>query len=164
MSQKDRPRRGGPPVAEPEPPIDEEAADDAEGDDDDDEAPGVVLARVSDVAAWMPREIAKGWGARPVWFLIQDDAELVGLFERIPEDPVSKGVVEAILGGLRAFAAERSDDLQRVLGVTDAIGFGFHVDASFKQVESSFEDDGFVIAGAIREGVVVALEDDDAEA
>jgi hypothetical protein len=85
------------------------------------------------------------------------DAELVTLFERIPEDPMSKGRVEAILGGLRSFAKDRNEELQAALGVTDALEYGFHVDAPFDRVVESFELDGFDIAGTIVAGDVELL-------
>lgn len=159
-------RRGPPrpaPIAPPDE-ADEELDEDAEGDDDDDdEAPRVLLGRVSDLQKWMPKSLARTWHDRPVWFLLQDDEELVGLFERIPEDPVSKGVSEAILSGLRTFATERNEALQAVLGITDGIGFGFHVDASLKQVTTSFEDDGFDVVGSLEDGEVRVDDEDEDE-
>ncbi|HVY49050.1 MAG TPA: hypothetical protein VHB21_24335, partial [Minicystis sp.] len=136
--------------------LDDDAGEDAGEDEGEDElVPRVILARVADVAAFMPAGVAAKFGDRPIWFLLEEDAELVGLFDRIPEDPMSKGNVAAILGGLRAFAAAHADELQRVLGVTDAIGYGFHVDAPLARVRASFEDDGFDVAGAIEAGKVV---------
>jgi hypothetical protein len=123
--------------------------------DEDDFAPLVVIARVADVAAWMPDGLGKKFGALACWFLLEQDAELVGLFDRVPEDPMSKGQVAAILAGLRAFAAERADELQAVLGPSDGIGLGFHTDATLARVHASFEEDGFAIVGAIEGGHVI---------
>lgn len=164
-------RRRTPPPIPPLPVLDEEEAPDEsdaevgeEEEDDDDEAPRVVLGRVGELQKWMPKTLAKTWHDRPVWFLLRDDEELVGLFERIPEDPVSKGVSEAILSGLRTFATERNDALQAVLGVTDGLAYGFHVDASLKQVVTSFEDDGFDVVGELEDGELVLEEEGDAPA
>lgn len=129
-------------------------------DDDDaseDEVPRVILAKLSAIASYVPEHVAKAYGDRPIWFLLGMDAELVTLFERIPEDPMPKGRVEAILGGLRAFAKERNDELQAALGVTDSLEFGFHVDAPFDRVVESFELDGFDVAGTIVAGQIELL-------
>jgi hypothetical protein len=168
MSARRRPTPAIPPL----PTLDElretpeEADADAteDEDDDEDEAPRVLLGRVEQLQKWMPKTLARTWYDRPVWFLRRDDEELMGLFERIPEDPVSKGVSEAILGGLRTFASERNDALQAVLGVTDGLAYGFHVDASLKQVTTSFEDDGFDVVGELEDGEVVLEEAGEAPA
>ncbi len=112
------------------------------------------------MAKWIPATIAKSYGDRPVWFVLEDDSELIGLFDKIPEDPMPKKLSDTILGGIRAFAAERSDALQELLGITDSIAYGFHVDATMKQVRASFEEDGFEITGTIRDGEVVSEEED----
>ncbi len=135
-----------------EEPEDPETDDEAGEGEDEDVPPGVVLSTVAEIANWMPAGIAKRFGDRPVWFILADDAELVGIFERIPEDPMGKGHVDAILGGLRAFAADRSEALQAVLGPTDGIGVGFHVDAKPAQVRESFEDDGFDVVATVKAG------------
>jgi hypothetical protein len=136
--------------------------DEEEGEDEDDfEPPLVLIAKVADVAKWMGPGVGKKFADRPVWFLLEDDADMVGIFDRIPEDPMPKGQSQAILAGLRAFAEERADDLQRLLGVTDSIGYGFHVDASFAAVCKSFEEDGFERVGEIRDGAVVDVEADE---
>jgi len=135
----------------------------AEGDDEE-EAPLVVLATVKDLGKWMPDGIVAAYGARPVWFLLKMDAELVTVFEQIPEDPMPKGKVEAILSGLRKFASERNAELQQLLGPTDGIELGFHVDAPLSRVIEAFEEDGFdVVEGVVVEGEVdfTALEDED---
>jgi hypothetical protein len=124
-------------------------------DEDEDDAPLAILATVKDLAKWMPEGIVGAYGARPVWFVLAMDAELVTVFERIPEDPMPKGKIEAILSGLRTFAKERNAELQQLLGPTDGIQLGFHVDAPLSRVVESFEEDGFdVIEGAIVDGEV----------
>ena len=141
-----------------------EDAEDAGDDDDLDEedfVPFVVIARIGDVAAWMPEGVGKKFGTLACWFLLEDDAELVGLFERVPEDPLSKGQVAAILGGLRAFASERADELQALLGPSDGIGLGFHTDATLARVHASFEEDGFAIVGRVEAGHVVEIDDEE---
>jgi hypothetical protein len=157
-SKKERPKQPAAARDDDLQPPDEDIEEEDEELDEDDDLPRVILGRVGDLARWMPEGYGKKFGDRPVWFLIQDDAELVGLFERIPEDPMPKGQSQAILGGLRAFAAERAEALQRVLGPTDALGYGFHVDATLARVRASFEQDGFELAGEIKGGEVVAHE------
>ena len=131
-------------------------------DEDDEEEPRVVLAKLSAVAKWMPEATAKMYANRPIWFILGMDAELVTVFERLPEDPMPKGHVAAILQGLRAFATERNDALQAVLGVTDSIELGFHVDATYAKVVDSFEQDGFLVVATIEAGElqVLASEED----
>jgi hypothetical protein len=167
MGRKNRRDRApaAPPPAAPEPSVveDDEALpedeeDEADEDEDDELPPRVLIARVADVARWMPEGVGKKFADRPIWFLVREDEELVGLFDRIPEDPMPKGQVAAILGGLRAFAEEHADDLQRLLGVTDSIGYGFHVDAPLGRVRASFEDDGFELVGSIAGDRVVVDE------
>lgn len=130
-------------------------------DTEEDDAPLAILTTVRDLAKWMPAGVADTYGSRPVWFLLEMDAELVTIFEQVPEDPMPKGKVEAILTGLRAFATERNTELQTVLGPTDGISFGFHVDASLDRVIEAFEEDGFDVIEAIREGEI-SLEDEEA--
>ena len=137
--------------------VDEESESDPVDEDDDvedDDAPRVVLAKLGDIARWLPEPMAKNYADRPVWFLLGMDAELVSLFERIPEDPMPKGRVAAILEGLRAFAADQNEGLQEMLGITDEIVFGFHVDAPMARVRASFEDDGFEIVATISLGEI----------
>jgi hypothetical protein len=38
--------------------------------------------------------------------------------------------------------------------VTDSIEYGFHVDAPLGRVRASFEEDGFLVAATIVDGVV----------
>ena len=132
-------------------------ADDTEEED----APLAIVTTVRDLANWMPPGIAETYGSRPAWFVLEMDAELVTIFEQIPEDPMPKGKVEALLTGLRAFATERNTELQTILGPTDGISFGFHVDAPLDRVIEAFEEDGFVVLEAIKNGEIV-LEDDEA--
>jgi hypothetical protein len=133
-------------------------------DDDDDFVPLVVVAKLADVANWIPEGLGKKFGGLACWFLLEDDAELVELFERAREDPaskMSKAQVAAILGGLRDFATERADELQTVLGPSDSIGLGFHADAPLAKVVASFEDDGFAVVGRIEDGHVIEDDEDD---
>jgi hypothetical protein len=123
-------------------------------DEEEDDAPLALLGTVAELAKWMPDGIAKTYGTRPVWFVLEMDHELVTVFEQVPEDPMPKGKVEAILSGLRAFAKDRNAELQQVLGPTDGIRFGFHVDASLDRVIEAFEEDGFEVIEALRDGEV----------
>lgn len=133
-------------------------------EDDDEETPIAVIGTVAELARWMPEGIARIYGDRPVWFLLEMDAELVTVFEQIPEDPMPKGKVEAILSGLRRFASERSDQLQALLGPSDGISLGFHVDARIDRVVEAFEKDGFFVLRALRDGEVHVDDDEEDEA
>lgn len=133
-------------------------------EEEEDDAPLAIIGTVRDLAKWMPPGIAETFGARPVWFILEMDAELVTVFEQIPEDPMPKGKVEAILTGLRTFAKERNTELQTVLGPTDGLSFGFHVDASLDRVIEAFEEDGFEVIEAIAEGEVAFGEEEASEA
>lgn len=134
---------------------------DDEEDSDFEEMPYVVVARLRDLGDKAPRELYKQYGDRPIWFLMEDDDELVGLFDRIPEGPLPSKTTQAILGAIRQFAASESDALQEILGVTDSIGLGFHASASLDEVIESFEDDGFEVVEAIEGGEIHLLEDED---
>ncbi|MBL9025444.1 MAG: hypothetical protein JNL21_24830 [Myxococcales bacterium] len=133
-------------------------------EEEEDDAPLAIIGTVRDLAKWMPPGIAETFGARPVWFILEMDAELVTVFEQIPEDPMPKGKVEAILTGLRTFANERNTELQTVLGPTDGLSFGFHVDASLDRVIEAFEEDGFEVIEALAEGEVAFGEEEASEA
>lgn len=130
-------------------------------EDDVEETPVAILATVADLATWMPEGIAKIYGDRPVWFLLEMDADSVTVFEQLPEDPMPKGKVEAILSGLRRFAGERADELQALLGPSDGISFGFHVDAKLDRVVDAFENDGFFVLKSIRDGEIRIESDGD---
>lgn len=130
-----------------------------EESDEDEEVPAVVLARLRDLGEIVPAELRKVYGNRPVWYLLSMDAELVTVFEQLPEDPMPKGKVTAIMAALRAFAEAHNEELQQVLGVTDSLEVGFHVDAQLDRVREAFEEDGFMIVGEIDNGVVRELED-----
>lgn len=129
--------------------------EDPNQDQDDDETPLVVLARLGDLGRFVPDPMMKAYRQRPVWFLLGMDQELVELFERIPEDPMQKGHVTAILAALRAFAEHHNQPLQALLGVTDEIAYGFHTDATHDRVRASFEEDGFeVLEQVIADGEI----------
>lgn len=129
--------------------------------DDEDETPMVVIARLGDLGRFVPDAMKKAYKGRPVWFLLGMDQELVELFERVPEDPMQKGHVTAILGALRAFAEHHNEPLQALLGVTDEIAYGFHTDATYDRVRGSFEEDGFeILEEIIADGEIADAEDD----
>ncbi len=117
----------------------------------------VVLARLCDLGQELPESL-EPHGERPIWFTQRAHAAAIGLFERIPEGVMAKADTAAILASLRALAQERSDALQAVLGTTESIELGFHVDADFDDVVTSFEDDGFVVAGTLDNGDVVEID------
>lgn len=125
-----------------------------ESDDEEDEGPGVVVGRLRDLGPMVDPALAKQYGDLPVWFLVEDDAELVELFTRIPERPLPQKPTQAILGVLRQFAASESDALQELLGPTDTIGLGFHASANLDEVVESFEDDGFDVLLGLEDGKV----------
>ncbi len=132
--------------------------DEDEDDDEDDEFPRVVVATVADLSGWVPELTAKQHGSRPVWFMLEQDADLAGVFDRLPESKMPKTSSDAILAGLRTFSLEKSDGLQELLGITESIQYGFHIDASLDDVIESFEDDGFEVVATIQGGSLVERE------
>jgi|GEM_PF-6509962 len=141
--------------------VDEDLEDAVDEDLEDEDVPCVVLGRLSDLKGFGDPALLREHGDRPVWFLIQDDADFVTLFDQHPERPVPQGLSRTIMDVLRAFAASESDALQMVLGSTDAIEFGFHERASVDDVALAFEEDGFDVAYVLREGKVVEDADDE---
>src|SRR5688572_23224483 len=112
------------PVPDDTSPPDQAEHDDQDQDQDDvddEDEPRVLVATMSSMGARLPEGLRKGFGTRPIWFLRQDDEELVTVFEQLPEDPMPKGRAHELLRVLRVFAEECSDELQRLLGVTDAL-------------------------------------------
>jgi hypothetical protein len=140
-------------ILEDEGPLDE--AEEDFDDEDAEDAPCVVLGRLADLRGFGDPALLRKHGERPVWFMIQDDADFVTLFDKHPERPVPPALTRSIMDVLRAFAASESDALQTVLGSTDAIEFGFHERASVDDVAEAFEDDGFDVAFALQDGKVV---------
>ena len=128
--------------------------EDEEGDDEE-ETPCVVLGRLSDLRGYGDPGLLRKHGDRPVWFMIQDDADFMTLFDRHRERPVPPALSRSIMDVLRSFAASESDALQTVLGSTDTIEFGFHEGASVDEVTEVFEEDGFDVAFVLRDGKVV---------
>jgi hypothetical protein len=127
----------------------------SEPEEEQEETPLVILARLGDLGALVPEPMRKPYGERPVWFVLGMDHDLIEIFERLPEDPMQKGHVMAVLGALRAFAEQNNDPLQAILGVTDSIEYGFHTDAPYAKVLASFEEDGFeVLEHVIKEGEI----------
>ena len=139
----------------------DEAGEDDEGEDEDgeDEIPSVVIATLGDLGSYLPDALRKSFGDRPIWFIREDDQELVEIFERVPEDPMPKGRAHELLRGLRAFAEAESDRLQELIGSAEGIVYGFHGDASLDRVKRAFEEDGFVVCtGIVRAGQIVIPE------
>ena len=141
---------------EPEEVLDEQEEDENERDqeDQDEEAPAprVLIGRVADLGAYAPRPMSEHEASLVLWFLLTGDANLVGVFSRYPEGSLPSGRSEAILAAMRKFSIDRSAELQQLLGVSDGVQYGFHIDASLDQVAESFEDDGFEIVGVLRDG------------
>lgn len=135
--------------------------DEEDEEDDEDVAPCVVLGRLSDLKGHADAALLRAHGERPVWFMIQDDADFMTLFDKLPERPVPASLSRSIMDVLRSFAASESDALQTVLGSTDAIEFGFHERASVDDVALAFEEDGFDVAFVLSEGKIVEIVDDD---
>jgi hypothetical protein len=127
-------------------------------DDDEELPPAVIISTAAELGAALPEQVAAACGDRPVWFLLADYAHLVGVFLRHREAKMPKPASDAILGELRRFSQESSDDLQRLIGVTDALQYGFHTSASLSQVRESFDEDGFEIVGSIVAGRVIGDE------
>lgn len=127
------------------------AGEQLEGDEgeEDDEPPSAVIATLGDLGHYLPDALRKSFGDRPVWFIREDDQELVEIFEHLPEDPMPKGRAHELLRGVRGFAEEHSDRLQEVLGIAEGIVYGFHGDASLQRVTKAFEEDGFIVCGGI---------------
>jgi len=137
-----------------------EEQDDREDIDEDEETPEALIATLADLGRHLPEGLRKGFGARPCWFIQQDDEELVEIFDRLPEDPMPKGRAQELLRALRSFAEENSDELQEILGITDGIAYGFHGDASLAQVTKAFEEDGFLVwSGVLLAGTITLPEE-----
>jgi hypothetical protein len=131
-------------------PFDDELSDVGdEAEELDEEAPRVVLGTLSDLALGSSSQ-----GTRPVWFVRDEDAELVGLIERYPEGPMPAPLVEKLLTSLRQFAATNALDLQTLLGPTERLHYGFHTSAELDEVVESFEDDGFEVLLGLEDGSV----------
>lgn len=133
--------------------------DDAE-DDDEEETPCVVLGRLSDLKGFGDPALLRKHGDRPVWFMIQNDADFMTLFDKHRERPVPPALSRSIMDVLRSFADTESDALQMVLGATDTLEFGFHEGASLDDVTEAFEDDGFDVAFVLKDGKVIDNVDD----
>ncbi len=123
-------------------------------DGDDEEVARVIVATVADLGAWIPEAIGTEHATRPVWFHLPDSVNLVCVFVRHPERPLPRRPTDASLAGLRAFCVDQNQSLQRVLGITDEMQYGFHANVSFEQVVKSFEADGFEVVRAIHAGKV----------
>ncbi len=136
-----------------------EQGDSEEDDDDEDPGPRAVIATVGDLGTWIPQSLRLRYADRPVWFLCEHDASLVGVFERMPEGAFAKAEGETILAALRAFSLDQNENLQWLLGVTEGIQYGFHVDASLDDVVESFEDDGFIVVPAVKDGAIALGEE-----
>ncbi len=143
--------------------VDEEGEEDECDDEDDEEAvPCVVVGRLADLRGFGDPAVLRKHAERPVWFMIQGDAEFVTLFDKHPEGRVAPALSRSIMDILRSFADVQSDALQLVLGPTDSLEFGFHERASLDDVVEAFEDDGFDVALVLRDGKVVEeLEEED---
>jgi hypothetical protein len=146
--------------------------DDEDAEDDEDMVPCVVLGRLSDLRGFGDPALLRKHAERPVWFMIQDDADFMTLFDQLPERPVHRlgatpqapfppAISHSIMDVLRSFAAAESDALQSILGATDSIEFGFHERASVDDVAQAFEEDGFDVAFVLYEGKVVEPVDED---
>jgi hypothetical protein len=144
--------------------VDEDLDDAEDGDAEDDEGedtPCVVLGRLADLRGYGDPGLLRKHGDRPVWFMIQDDADFMTLFDKHPERRVPPELSRSIMDVLRSFAESESDALQTVLGATDTLQFGFHERASVDDVAEAFEDDGFDVAFVLQDGKVVDNVDDE---
>ena len=121
--------------------------------------PRVVLARLSDLVKGKLDAKLQPYAGLAVWLLLEDDADLADVFLTLPERPLPRAVEASIFAIIRAFAADKTDALQGVLGVTDSIEIGFHTSATVPDVAAAFDADGFeVLEDLIRDG---ELADDD---
>jgi hypothetical protein len=139
------------------------SSNESEENESEDEAPRVIIATLSALGDAVPADVSGRYGDRPVWFHLAMDTDKVEIFDRLPEDPMPKSKSDAILAVIRAYASSHNEDLQAVLGPTDSIQIGFHVDAKLDDVLDSFEDDGFDVVGTIEAGEVVEYDDEDEE-
>ena len=135
-------------------------ADDCEENDDlDEDMPRVVMGIVADLGRKdLGIEVRdhEGW---PIWVLLEKHASMMGVFERYPEDPGSDEWVPIVFDELRRFVRDHGEDLQKLLGATDALRIGFHTNAPLEDVVESFEDDGFDVLFGIEDGMVVLAPD-----
>jgi hypothetical protein len=129
-----------------------------EDDESEELPPAVVIGTAAQLGAVLPDDLAAACGDRPVWFLLAEYAHLVGVFLRHREAKMPKATSDAILAALRKFSQDSGDDLQRLIGITDALQYGFHTSASIEKVRESFEEDGFEIVGSLRAGRVEPTE------
>jgi hypothetical protein len=125
--------------------IDDDHGDGQDAEDEQDELPCVVIGVLAELGDAVDAPLRHKHGERPVWFAREQDHELAGVFERLPEGPMVKVETDAILAALRKFSLARSEELQDVLGATDSLRYAFHVDARLQEVTESFEDDGFLV-------------------
>jgi len=122
-----------------------------EPEQEETEGPRVVVARLSDLGPVPPPLAAHA--SRPIWFVVEDEADEANLFLRHPEKPVPRAASASVFERIRAFAERETEVLQALLGVTTSIEIGWHTSASYEDVVGSFEEDGFeVIEDAIRGG------------
>lgn len=128
-------------------------------EDEDEQAPRVIIATVADLGAWIPDLYRSPYASRPVWFLREQDSQLAAVFERLPEGDMPKDASDAILAGLRSFSLDQNENMQWLLGVTGGMQYGFHVDASLEEVVESFEDDGFIVVPAVKDGRILLGEE-----
>ena len=135
----------------------ERDAEDVEQDLDED-LPRVVMCTIQDLGTKAPEAVAK-LGERPVWFINDEHAELVGVFERYPEEASTSS--SAVLSFLRSFSTSTGEGLQALLGPASSLRYGFHTTASLAEVVESFEDDGFDVLLGIRDGEVQLPDGDD---
>jgi hypothetical protein len=121
--------------------------------------PRVVLARLSDLVKGKLEPKLAPYGSLAVWLLLEDDADLADVFLTLPEKPLPRAVEASIFAIIRAFAADKTDALQAVLGVTDSIEIGFHTSATVPDVAAAFDADGFeVLEDLVRDGELAADE------
>ncbi len=152
------PRRAGPPAHWDDPIVAHDVATGDVATHEPDPPPRVVVALFGDLGNWIPKGEPPD---RTAWFLAQHDAGLVEIFDRLPEGSMPPQTSRAILAGLRSFAVDQSATLQRYIGPTGSIHYGFHVDATLEQVVQSFEQDGFEVVDAVRDGRVLVVPGDD---
>lgn len=125
-----------------------------EQDDDvlDEDLPRVVIGTFEDMGTRAPESVAR-MGDRPIWFINDEHADLVGVFDRYPEEPSASSA--AVLAFLRSFSTSFGAQLQALLGPASSLRYGFHATASLAEVVESFEDDGFDVLLGIHDGEVV---------
>ncbi|HQB44454.1 MAG TPA: hypothetical protein PLV85_12660 [Polyangiaceae bacterium] len=125
---------------------------DDEPQEDEESLPRVVVGTLADL------DVETAHPDRPIWILLEEHHDEVGVFERYPEAPMPSATIASLLSAIRQFTEKHASGLQTLLGPTDRLRMGFHTSATLEEVVESFEDDGFDVLLGIHNGQVVLPE------